>query len=432
MPGVHTQGLTWDRAQTTIGAAEPDERGGIGPTMRSVARQTMNPVPESTAWSFVPGRDPASLQGCLDQLEQVLLQADARAAPAMDAAGARHWLEQFAAQVDSSSPHGTSLLADRLLTLVQALAQGVTRPTPAVLDTLHRAVDCLRALLAAGPQDAPEAELEGLLVEIQALTGGAAAPGTDDHNSQRGDGALSAPQPDTDAALRPAPADAAPRTEARTAEALQALLATLGPLVNAQAALVQALRQQIDPLPPLLERSAALVDDCLDAAARSLDAWRTARRPADAVGPELLEVVAVRASASICLVPASAVLECAAVPDGELARADDLATATPPLFDLSRWLEASQVDTPVPTRKIPPCAITVWTAAGERTWLADEVLFRRTVAVQPLETHFRAVPGVAGVAVLGEMGICLLLDTNAGPPAQGGGASMSSDEARAC
>lgn len=43
------------------------------------------------------------------------------------------------------------------------------------------------------------------------------------------------------------------------------------------------------------------------------------------------------------------------------------------------------------------------------------MLFQRTVAVQPLETHFRSVPGVAGVAVLGEMGVCLLLDTGAGP-----------------
>ena len=398
----------------------------------------MNPVPESTAWSFVPGRDPASLQGCLDQLEQVLLQADARAAPAMDAAGARHWLEQFAAQVDSSSPHGTSLLADRLLTLVQALAQGVTRPTPAVLDTLHRAVDCLRALLAAGLQDAPEAELEGLLVEIQALTGGAAAPGTDDHNSQRGDGALSARRPEPDAAPHPAPANAAPRPEARTAQTLHALLATLGPLVNAQAGLVQALRLQIDPLPPWLERSAALVDDCIDATARSLDAWRTTHRPVGGEGPELLEVVAVRAAASICLVPASAVLGYTTTPEveavlaeGEPAGACDSATAAPPPFDLSRWLEVPESDAPVAARKTPPCALTVWTAAGERIWLADEVLFRRTVAVQALETHFRAVPGVAGVAVLGEMGICLLLDTNAGPPAQGGGASMASDEALA-
>ena len=349
----------------------------------------------------------------------------------MDAAGARHWLELFAAQVDNSSPHGTGLLADRLLNLVHALARGAARPTPAVLDTLHRAVDCLRALLDSGQKDAAEAELEGLLVEIQALKGGAAAFGADDHEPQRGDAALSAPQPDPDAAPRSSPADPAPSTEARTAEALHALLATLGPLVNAQAALVQALRQQIDPLPPVLERSAARVDDCIDATARSLDAWRAARRPAEAAGPELLEVVAVRAAASICLVPASAVLECAAAPGDEPIGADDPVTATQRPFDLSRWLEAPEADAPVATRKTPPCALTVWTAAGERIWLVDEVLFRRTVAVQPLETHFRAVPGVAGVAVLGEMGVCLLVDTNTGPPAQGSGALMASDEVRA-
>jgi two-component system chemotaxis sensor kinase CheA len=74
--------------------------------------------------------------------------------------------------------------------------------------------------------------------------------------------------------------------------------------------------------------------------------------------------------------------------------------------------------------------LTVWAGAGQTTWLVDEVLFQRTVAVQPLETHFRKVPGVAGVAVLGEMGICLLLDTDAGPLVRPGGAPQAGGEAR--
>ena len=209
--------------------------------------------------------------------------------------------------------------------------------------------------------------------------------------------------------------------------ALDALLATLGPLVNAQAGLVQAVRTQVTPLPPPLDRSAALVDNCIQDTAQRLTAWRSAHGSGLPSAPELLEVIAVRAAASICLVPASAVLGCAAAPPGEasglgadhatsVSAADDAADADTAV-DLRRWLarDAQGEREAVREPKTPPWVLTVWTSAGQRTWLVDEVLFQRTVAVQPLETHFRAVPGLAGVAVLGEMGLCRLLDPHHRP-----------------
>jgi chemotaxis protein histidine kinase CheA len=389
-------------------------------------------------------RNPQALEACLDQLEQVLLHADTQSAHGIDTSGARSCLELVAAHLSGRDAMGASLLADRLLALVQALAQGVARPTSAVLDTLHRAVDCLRALAWAESGADPEAELEGLLVELQALTGGAvAADGAQAMALERG--ANGSATPGIEAAGF---ADAA-FTNRQTATAdwatLDALLATLGPLVNAQAGLVQAVRMQVTPLPPPLERSAALVDGCVQDTARSLAAWRTAHSPDLPSAPDLLEVIAVRAAASICLVPAAAVLGCTAASTHEpyefgtnhatagddAGGAEDAEDADTPI-DLRRWLAQDAQGTGAAANgpQSPPWMLTVWAGAGQTTWLVDEVLFQRTVAVQPLETHFRKVPGVAGVAVLGEMGICLLLDTDTGPLVRPGGAPQAGGEAR--
>jgi chemotaxis protein histidine kinase CheA len=392
-------------------------------------------------------RNPQGLQACLDELEQVLLHADTQSARGIDTSGARRCLEFVAAHLSGQDAPGASLLADRLLALVQALAQGVARPTSAVLDTLHRAVDGLRALAWAESEDDPETELEGLLVELQALTGGAAA--ADDAQTMALEhSATELAAPGSQAAGFSGDAFTLRQTAAADRVALDAMLATLGPLVNAQAGLVQAVRAQLTPLPAPLERSAALVDGCIQDTAKSLAAWRSVHGPDLPSAPELLEVIAVRAAASICLVPAAAVLGCAAASTQEpsdlgtdhatagddAGGADDAEGAddadTP--IDLRGWLAQGTQDTGSAANRpqTPPWVLTVWAGAGQRTWLVDEVLFQRTVAVQPLETHFRKVPGVAGVAVLGEMGICLLLDTDEGPLAQPGSAPPTGGEAR--
>lgn len=387
--------------------------------------------PESMGLPVAVDRNTEAVQDCLDQLEQVLLHADTQSPHGIDTFGARRCLELVAAHLPGHDDLGASLLADRLLALVQALAQGATRPTSTVLDTLHRSVDCLRALAQAASEADAGVELEGLLVELQALTSGAAVVDAGQEMALAPAAARSA-APRSDAAEPPADGSSNRQAAAADWAGLVALLATLGPLVNAQAGLVQAVRAHVSPWPHLLDRSAALLDDCIQDTARSLAAWRAAHGPDCPSAPDLLEVIAVRAAASVCLVPASAVLGCAAPPADEAGNldadhsaagtaADATAGADTPL-DLRRWLAPDPVDEDEPAKRpqAPPWVLTVWTGAGQRTWLVDEVLFQRTVAVQPLETHFRTVPGVAGVAVLGEMGVCLLLDTNTGPLAPPG------------
>ncbi len=413
--------------------------GGNGPTIGSEVPLPMNP--ESMGLPVAAARNPEDLQACLDQLEQVLLRADTQSSQGIDTASARRCLELVAVHLSGREARGARLLANRLLCLVQALSQGAARPTSAVLDTLHRAVDSLRALARPESQTDPEAELEGLLVELQALTGGAAAADAGQNRAMARTATESA-APRRDAAAVPADDSTKGDSAAAGWVALDALLATLGPLVNAQASLVQAVRTQVTPLPPPLDRSAALVDNCIQDTAQRLTAWRSAHGSGLPSAPELLEVIAVRAAASICLVPASAVLGCAAAPTGvasglgadhatAVSAADDAADADTAV-DLRRWLARDAQGECEPAREpeTPPWVLTVWTSAGQRTWLVDEVLFQRTVAVQPLETHFRAVPGVAGVAVLGEMGVCLLLDTHAGPLAPSGVDSPAGSQPR--
>lgn len=348
------------------------------------------------------------LRASLDHLEQVLLQMEPLSAVGLDTAELQRCLEIVAGHFENGRAPAASRLTPRLLDLAISLARGEVRSTSAVLDTLHRAVDCLRAFDDAAPGAGQHAELEDLLVEVQALAGAAAG---------RGAGR-------SDVAAPTALASTQGSDDLPGQAALDALFATLGPLVNAQVSLVQAARAQAGPLSLGLERAASRVDDCVRDTAQRLTEWRSACGASPPAGPELVEVIAVRAAASICLLPASAVLGVARVvpdeeaepgPQGSAAPAPEAGAGKP--IDLRRWLTASAEGSgaekdAVPT---PSLALTVWTGAGQRVWLADEMLFQRTVAVQPLETHFRSVPGVAGVAVLGEMGVCLLLDTGAGP-----------------
>ena len=356
-------------------------------------------------------------RACLDHLEQALLQADPPSVVGLDTAELRRCLEFVASYATVGLAPDASRLISRLLDLVTSIEHGNVRPTSAVLDTLHRSVDCLRALDESSPGTDAAADLEDLLVEVQALSGAAAEPGT----------ALNR-------VATPAPKTSQRDGPSRSCTALDALLSSLGPLVNAQAGLLHAARAHLTPLSPALERAASLVDDCIRDTAQCLSEMRSACGAAAAAAPELVEVVAVRACASICLVPASAVLGFSMTAHAAAGEpgAQDSASQAPEseggqAIDLRRWMAASAhgpggaecSTTP------PPLALTVWTGTGQRVWLADELLFQRTVAVQSLETHFRAVPGLSGVAALGEMGVCLLLDTRTGPLTAGAEAAQN-------
>ena len=98
--------------------------------------------------------------------------------------------------------------------------------------------------------------------------------------------------------------------------------------------------------------------------------------------------------------PTALVVDCA--PAGALPPPDDA-------LDLGLWL-ASPAPTPGPDTRGPALRLTLQADDHRVCWLVDEVLFQRTVVLHRLETHFRAWPGVTGAAVLGDLGVCLVLD----------------------
>ncbi len=350
--------------------------------------------PASASHPHAAGLRSPGPESWLDPLEQSLLRADLQSG--VDTAGARRGLELVAAYAAGLDARSAGLLAGRLLGLVGQLGSGAVRPTSVVLDTMQRAIDVLRQLAAVSPSASAETDAEGLLVEIQALSGSAApaGPGL----------AADVPMPPT-AAAAPSrePTSAAPGLPAGQAfpwPEVDALLARLGALVDAQAALAQALRPHSGALPA----PAAQALSRLDAAVRPLAAAAAALRASHAAqlpsAPELLEVTCLRAGTRHCLVPAALVVDCA--PAGTLPSSADA-------LDLGPWL-ASPAAPAVPAPPAPALRLTLQAGERQACWLVDEVLFQRTVVLHRLESHFRAWPGVVGAAVLGDQGVCLVLD----------------------
>ena len=329
----------------------------------------------------------------LDPLELLLLRADPQAG--VDTAGVRRGLELVAAYAAGQDARTAGLLAGRMLGLVGQLGSGALRPTSAVLDTMQRGIDVLRQMATAGPGPAVEADAAGLLVEIQALSGSvppaAPGPGADGEPA-----ATTAGKPASASPTRPAPGagHAFPWVE------LDALLVRLGALVDAQSRLAQALHPQAASLTPPVAKSLAQVDAALRPLAAASAVLRAAHRAQLPSAPELLEVTCLRAGTHHGLVPTALVVDCA--PAGALPPPDDA-------LDLGLWL-ASPAPTPGTDTRGPALRLTLQANDHRVCWLVDEVLFQRTVVLHRLETHFRAWPGVTGAAVLGDLGVCLVLD----------------------
>lgn len=360
--------------------------------MRAAAALTMKPPS-----AFLPHPPDMRWQGpeaWLDPLEQVLLRADPPSAA--DTAGVRRGLELVAAYAAGQDARTAGLLAGRLLGLVDLLGSGVVRPTSAVLDAMQRGIDALRQLVAAGPDTAVEADAEGLLVEIQALSGSTAA-------AEPGLGA-NVPMPPPVAAAPgrepTSPAPALPGGPAFPWAEVDALLARLGALVDAQSVLAQALRPQAGTLSAPAAQALARLDAAVRPLATATAGLRAAHGAQLPSAPDLLEVTCLRAGGRLCLVPAALVVDCA--PAGQ-------APAPTDALDLGLWL-ASPAPGPATDARTPALRLTLVANDHHVCWLVDEVLFQRTVVLHRLETHFRAWPGVAGAAVLGDQGVCLVLD----------------------
>lgn len=331
----------------------------------------------------------------LDPLELLLLRADPHAG--VDTAGVSHGLELVAAYAAGQGARTAGLLAGRLLGLVGQLGSGALRPTSTVLDTMQRGIDVLRQVATAGPGAAVEADAAGLLAEIQALSGSApaAAPGPG------ADGAFAAPATAGDEPTRTAPTQPDPGSGQTFPWAgLDALLGRLGALVDAQSRLAQALRPHAATLAPPAAQALAQVDAALRPLAAASGALRAAHHPQLPSAPELLEVTCLRAGAHHGLVPTALVVDCAPA-----------VTPPPPAdaIDLGLWL-TSPAPPPGPDARAPALRLTLEAKDHRVCWLVDEVLFQRTVVLHRLETHFRAWPGVTGAAVLGDLGVCLVLD----------------------
>lgn len=331
----------------------------------------------------------------LDPLELLLLRADPQAG--VDTAGVRHGLELVAAYAAGQGARTAGLLAGRLLGLVGQLGSGALRPTSTVLDTMQRGIDVLRQVATAGPGAAVEADAAGLLAEIQALSG--SGPAAASSPVAAGESAAPStaggmPAPTTPTHPDPGSAQTFPWT------GLDALLGRLGTLVDAQSRLAQALRPHAATLAPPAAQALAQVDAALRPLAAASGALRAAHRAHLPSAPELLEVTCLRAGTHHGLVPTTLVVDCA--PAGTLPPPADA-------IDLGLWL-ASPATPPRLDTHVPALRLTLEAKDHRVCWLVDEVLFQRTVVLHRLETNFRAWPGVTGAAVLGNLGVCLVLD----------------------
>jgi chemotaxis protein histidine kinase CheA len=368
---------------------------------------TMLPPPPALPVSAEPVRRSQGVW--LDRLEQALLQADLAPSPADGgASGWRRALQGLASAADGAVAPRARDLASALLALLDRLDADAPRPTSAMLDLMLRATDALRTLQEGGEPVPPAEDLDGLLFELQAQTpvprpalqAGSGAPGAVSSAALAGAGAAEPPW-----------------------HSIDTLLAGLGPLAEALAEMADAVQQQppaghgaadadgaaglIGALSRPLGRAQASLRT-LGAAAQALKLAHADRLPRT---PDLQEVLALRAGGHECLVPASAVV--GYQPGAGPAAADEL--------DLAVWLAGApargHAGTPPDTARL---RLVVAHGATTTIWWVDEVLPSRVVAVQPLARHFRAVPGVAGAAVVGPQRLLLVLDpaTLGAPPAE--------------
>lgn len=351
--------------------------------------RTPTPMPPTDSASTASA-DPGSCAagGWLDRLEQGLLHADLTPSTADGQRSWRQALQDLAGPASTAAPPRVRDLASALLVLIDRLDADARRPTSAMLDLMLRATDALRALQDGGDRSLPATELDDLQFELQALGPG---PGLSTPRETR----RTAPPPVLGADAEPAGADE-PRWGL-----VEALLAALGPMAAAQAELADALHRQFPDAHQGLSRPLGLAAASLRAlagAARALQAAHPARLPS---APNLLDVVGLRAGPHHCLVPAGAVLACSPG-TGPAADGD---------FDLAAWLGAARAGTPAAdTAGAGALRLSVLAGTGTATWVVDELLPRRTVPVQALARHFRPLPGVAGVAVLGGDRPVLVLD----------------------
>lgn len=381
----------------------------------------MNPT--RTILPDEPGSQPPAAEAWLDRFEQILLRTDPQSATGLDTDAARRCLELLAAHAAGRGDRGAGALAGRLLGLVDAVARQAARPTSAVLDTMQRSVDALRAAGADRESSDVADEIAAVLVEIQALSGGLATTSLRAEIPSMPEITGSGPARDTAeraAAATEAGADALPSFWAD----VDTLLASLGPLADAQAELGLALHADQAPLPAGLTRALAQVDTRLRATTASAEALRATYSAHLPSAPQWQEIVCVRAGARHVLVPADCVVGCEPLPPAqpEAAASPPAAAASiAPGFDLAAWLDAAPA-APAGLPQGTRLALTVQTSGPCSTWIVDEVKFQRTVVLHRLETHFRSQPGVAGAAVLGGLGVCLVLDParlgNAAPDGQ--------------
>jgi chemotaxis protein histidine kinase CheA len=316
----------------------------------------------------------------LDHLEQALLQADLALAQADSAADWRQALHGLAGD-PAATRHRD--LAAALLALVGRLDTDASQPTSAMLDLMLRATEALRTLQDGGPRALPPEELDDLLFDLQAQASGfRAAPRA----------GPSVPGPGSAAAPAGAGVDEPPWS------AIDALLAGLGPLAEALAELPEVLHS---PAPARATGSpVGRVQQSLRSLSVVAQALKTAHASRLPNAPDLQEMLALRAGSHECLVPASAVVACS--PGAGPATAGEL--------DLAAWLASPPAQGPAAEPDAARLRLAVASGAATATWVIDEVLPPRIVAVQPLARHFRAVPGVSGTAVVGATRLLLVLD----------------------
>lgn len=358
------------------------------------------PPPPSTP-PAPPEPTPRSAEVWLDRLEQALLQADLAPETSSDATDWRRALQRLASSSGRAAPR-TRDIAAALLALTVRLDAGTPRPTSAMLDLMLRSTEALRALQDASTHALPAEDLDDLLLELQAQTRG-----------PRPAAAAGAAAPDEESVAFPAETG----DEAPPWPVIDTLLAGLGPLAEALAELAEALHR-----PPAATDAAHREDDAsgphgadgralgrplgraqtslraLCAAAQALKATHAHRLPGV---PDLQEVLVLRAGRNECLVPANAVVGChpgtGAAIEGELDLAVWLAGTAPP----------TEVGAPTDASRM---RVVVAHGSATSTWVVDEVMPPRIIAVQSLARHFRAVPGVAGTAVIGADRLLLVLD----------------------
>lgn len=364
--------------------------------MRGRAPTSMPPPPPALPVSAEPAH---RLPGAwLDRLEQALLQADLASSPPDGETGWRRALQGLANPAGDAAATRARDLASALLALLNRLDADAPRPTSAMLDLMLRATEALRTLQDGDARALPAEDLDGLLFELQAQAPGPRPP------PRAGSGAPGEV---------PAAAPAGAGDEEPPWHSIDTLLAGLGPLAEALAEMADALHRRppagsgvpaehgaigtLGAIDRPLGRALASLRT-LGAAAQALKAAHADRLPQV---PDLQEVLALRAGRHECLVPASAVVGCH--PGAGPAAAGEL--------DLAGWLAGAPAPGPAGTpAEATRLRLVVAHGATTMIWWVDEVLPSRVVAVQPLARHFRAVPGVAGTAVIGPDRVLLVLD----------------------